>query len=392
MEDINIRDLISEEEEQKLRLLYCVDKFTIEETRIAMGWSKKKFNMVKKLLNLTHDSSVHTKDEILNEDIEELAEKEFMEKYKKYSEYLTNNEINILKKLIREYYILDNIADKLFKNIETVSELIPNPKLDKFEITSKPDGQGLLLLSDWHLGMNAENYWNVFNQEVAIKQVDQMISETIEFGKNHNIEILNIINLGDIIHGIIHEGVRLSSSLNVVKQIEFGVLLIGKMLKAFSKAFREVNYTYVVGNHGRIVPDKKSQKDGENFEILLGMLLKSALSNEKNINFSVGERLHYNLVDCEFYNILYRFSHGNNTSPKSIGNDIGRLTDRVPRYIISGDKHHKEYDGEGITTITSPSFCGVGQYAKSKFLLSEKGQLLMLLTEKGIKIEYRILF
>ena len=372
--------------------MYCGDRKTIEETRLILGWSRHKFNYIKTALQLTHHSSIHTKDEILNEDIETLADKEFLEKYRKYTEYLTNNEVSILKKLIQEYYILDNISDKLFSKADVVKGLIPNPKIDKFEITSNAIGEGLIILSDWHLGMETDNYWNVFNKDIAIKQVDTLIAETIKFGNDHNIKVMNVLNLGDIIHGIIHEGVRLSSSINVVQQIELGVLLIGKVLRAFSSAFTKVNYTFVVGNHGRIIPNKKSQKDGENFEILLGLLLKASLGDIENINFDFGERIHFNLVDCEIMDILFRFTHGNNTSPAAIGKDLGRLTERVPKYIISGDKHHKEVDGAGVHTITSPSFCGVDAYAKGKFLLSEKAQLLMLVTKKGIKIEYKVFF
>jgi len=384
---------ISEVEEKKLRVLYCGQGKDISQTHIELGWVRDKFLAVKNALNITHSSTIYTKSEMQENDVDDLVEKELLEKYKKYADTLNKKELKILKKQIKEYYVMDGIADKIFKKEKQILKSLPTVA-DLNEIKSDNDSGSLVLpLADWHLGLDTQNYWNTYNKDVAKERVDELIKSVIKWQEYHKAKTLYIFNLGDIIHGLIHGGVRFNSDLNVTEQCEYAVVLIGYLVEQLAQVFENIKYQYVIGNHGRMIPNKKEQKDGENFEILIDLMLQPVIENIPNVDYSDCIDLDWKVKDVKIENQLVRITHGDNMNTKKAGKKTGNLTNQVPNIILVGHTHTDFYKTDAnIRIVSSDSFCGVDQFAKDHYLTGKASQNLLHITESGLTDIHKILF
>ena len=135
------------------------------------------------------------------------------------------------------------------------------------------DKKYVLCFSDMHFDKEFEIYGlnneiiNKYSPEIFYQRMDLLLQQTIEDIKKHNINSLDVINLGDSLEGFLRHSILFNLRYGV---IDSSILLgnyLGKWLLELSK-YTRVTYHQVNGNHGelRILDGKKGAHLNENIE------------------------------------------------------------------------------------------------------------------------------
>jgi len=300
-------------------------------------------------------------------------EQEFVDQYK----IITQNRdiMNSYRKMIRETSRIEALRDYIK---ECVNEL---PKLPNFPYSIKVRTTGteaVALLSDLHMGVNCDNFYNKYNLEVAIERLNRWTDNVLHYCDIMNVKKLHILNLGDMIHGLIHTSARVEQQFDVVSQIINAAELIAKALNKLSQAPIEILYRSCTDNHSRAVADLHSHIEQENFHRLIDWYLEERLAGT-SIKF-VNDNLDKSMGLFELENgKLLGFAHGHHDSINvSFQNFVG-ATKKFVDYICLGHYHcEKVKSFQGSTIIVNGSIVGTEQYANSKRLYSDPSQLLLI--------------
>ncbi len=251
--------------------------------------------------------------------------------------------------------------------------------------------EGVLLLSDWHVGLKTENYWNKYDINEFCKRIKRLVEKTIKYGRFHNIHTLHVFGLGDFVNGLIHVSTRVANEEDVVEQTKKVSETLCQMLLAFANEFRQVDFYTVTGNHGRVSPNKSESIEKENFEEFIMWHLQAVLGDIDNI------KLHKNIYDRGIIvaNVMGHIClgvHGDKDKISNVAQDLGLMLKTVPEYIFTADKHHlEEKEVHGIEVIINRSLSGVDEYAKNIRKTSYAGQSFMVFDkELGRECTYNI--
>lgn len=312
------------------------------------------------------------------EDIQIEAEKEKVRKQDQKREY---------KKLIKNQARFEKIKDDIQKAILNLEKKKPL-KQEQYFYNELSDKEGLALLSDWHFGMVIDNYVNKFNKDIFDRRVQKVLSKIIEYGKQNNISILHVANLGDLLSGLIHVSTRVQSNEDVVEQIQYVSETLSEMLSILANEFPKIIYYNVAGNHSRTNPNKNEVGIKENFEYLVPWYLEARLRKFNNIEihneqdgFIIGKIKNEDVV----------FVHGHYDKPETSVTRIPQLTGIIPSYIFSGHIHHhfeKEYGK--TTVIVNGSLVGNDDYAMQGRFGAKPSQKFLVFDDDGLECSYSI--
>ncbi len=296
------------------------------------------------------------------------AEKEKIRKQDQQREY---------KKLIRNSARFEKIKDDIYDAVLQLEKKKPlSPSLPR-EINSTKEG--LVLFSDWHYGMEIDNYCNKFNEQVFNERIDKLVTKTVEYGKRHEISTLHVANLGDLVGGLIHVSTRVQANQDVVEQIKYVSETLAEILDVFSKEFPKIKFYNVAGNHGRTQSNKNDVGIKENFEYLIPWFLEGRLRNHTNIEI-VNEQDGFIMTKILNEDIV--FTHGHYDRPDQAVTKIPQLTGVIPSFIFSGHIHHhfeKEY-GKTVCIVNS-SLVGNDDYAMQGRFGSKPAQKFLVFDE-----------
>ena len=374
----------------------CVGKLKKEEPFSSMGWGeivdylgldchpdnlRKGAYYVKKYndyLNNNENNPISYEEKLLKKEIE----------IKKMTNKMSDMR-NLVNKMIKEQSRFEDMLDcarEIAKDFDLSKPLLSNPPV----ITSG-NKEGLLLLSDWHIGLVCQNHWNEFNTEIAKERLSFLKQRVIDICLHNNVKKINVCCCGDLISGIIHNNLRLENRENVVQQSMIVVEMISELLAYLSTLF-EVDFYYVVGNHERISANKNDSLDKENFGYFILEMIKCRCANLKGLT------IHDNTIDDEIitFNIFKDkivTTHGNNFG--NLNTYIPKLTSMlgyVPDYVCVGHLHqHVEKTYGKTELIVNPSFSGTDSYARNYGLIGKVGQKLMIFSEEyGKECTYNI--
>lgn len=376
----------------------CVGKLNKEEPYCGMGWGelvdylemdyhpdslRKGAYFLKKYYDYIQEESMSN---MSSSEIEKINEK-ILELKK---ERVKLSDLNsMLNKKIREQSRHENIlecAREIAKDFNQQKPLLSNPPIVK-----SGNKEGLLLLSDWHVGLECKNNWNEYNLEIAKLRLSFLKQRVIDICLHSDISKLNICCMGDIISGIIHNNLRLENRENVVQQSIVAAEMISELLTSLSTLFK-VDFYYVVGNHERISQNKNDSLDKESFGYFILEMIKYRCANLSGLT------IHKNNIDDEIisFNIFKDkiiAAHGNNFG--NLNTYIPKLTSMlgyVPDYVCVGHLHqHIEKTYGNTELIVNPSFSGVDSYAKNYGLIGKVGQKLIVFSEEyGKECTYNI--
>ena len=266
-------------------------------------------------------------------------------------------------------------------------------EFDKF-YNDYSETEAVLVLSDWHYGMVADNIWNKYDTNICKQRVELLVSKTKEHIKLHNPKKLHVILLGDAAHGSIHATCRVESEEDTSDQLMQVSEIIAETISELSRSVEDTFVYSTYGNHMRTIQNKKDSKHSDNMEKVIPWWLKWRLQKEESIHIVDAEYYEFIKLNVLGYNIVC--AHGDLDKIKNFGLTVNTLFNKIYGesidYTILGDKHHiEEFEQLGIENTLVRSLCGTDSYANGLRLYSSAGQTLMFFNkDEGRLCTYNI--
>ena len=178
------------------------------------------------------------------------------ENIKKYND-LHSKEVKItkerekMKDVKREYFNLvrnESRWEVLYDEIlDRLNHLNYNHKVNisPYELNGE-ETEGILVLSDWHIGMNINTPVNKYNVDIAKERMNKLIKDTIKYCKINNVTKLHVVLAGDLTNGVIHISSRLMQNENVIDQVLIASEMITDLVANLSQAIKGMKYTVLM--------------------------------------------------------------------------------------------------------------------------------------------------
>lgn len=308
---------------------------------------------------------------------------EFKNKYS--SQYKEREWVNAYRRLIREDVRIDNLKDEIKLVVDKLNAL---PTITPKEINLDPNlskTEAVLLFSDLHIGVDCDNYYNKYNLEIAQERVNKLLTDVTYYCYLNNVQKLNVLNLGDLIHGVIHTSSRIEQEMDVVEQVMYAAEILSQFLNELTRLGIEITYRSVSDNHSRVIADKNQHIEKEQFSRLIDWYVAERLKNtsvqmiESSIDFGVGK--------FKVFDKTIMFAHGHQGNKNSSFQEFIGLTREWVDYICLAHYHSPAIkDYQGCKIIINGSIVGSEQYAFSRHLFTKPSQKLLIFQENSSNI------
>lgn len=299
------------------------------------------------------------------------------------------DERTALNKTLRETARVEEDLSKLETLIKENGQTV-FPNIEKDCYTS--DNDLVIALSDFHLGVNTDNYFGTYNSDVAAERLQEYLKKIIKIQELHESENAYVILLGDVLNGEIHFTTQLENRENVTEQVQKSAELISAFVYELSKHFRNVFVNGVAGNHSR-TSFKDQVLRGNRLDNLIPWYMKAKLSHIENILFIDDNNYDSTIGQCEIRGNKYLLVHGDFDSYSERGvSKLVMMLGFKPSAIFYGHLHRCSYDDiAGVKIIRSGSFSGTSDdYTISKRLSGSPSQMVCVVDCNGINSCYPI--
>lgn len=308
------------------------------------------------------------------------------ERYKLSEERIQNNAY--IRMLAREETLKEIASD--FANKMSKEKLLTIPAINVNSQTNKNQKEGILCLSDWHYGIEVNNYFNNYNPEICRQRVNKLLLKVINICNLNNIKKIYVVNLGDLICGRIHLTLRLESREDVISQTMEVSEILAEFLNELSQ-YCDLVYTDCLDNHSRLEPRKSEAMELETLARITPWYLKQRLSANKNIKF----------LDNKYADDIVSFSvlghevvgvHGHKDKPDKVIENMISMTRKRNDLVISSHYHHFSCDeSHECLRISNGSLMGVDQYAQDLRLTNKPSQNFIISSEEDVaEVIYKI--
>ena len=263
---------------------------------------------------------------------------------------------------------------------------------------NKQSEDQVLLFSDMHTGMinKAPHTGEItYNQEIQEAELTELMKGIGRFHQlyapSYNIETFYIFGLGDLItNDRIFEGQKSEITCGVGKQIQLAFQYVSDAIKKLLEIYPRVVYINVVGNHGRTTSKYVSEDATDNFEYLLGTLIKERFEGNERVEIILPTDYSYSL---NIKGHKYLLTHGNsirgcslNTIEKA-AKEIALLVENDCYDVITIGHFHSVYEfpiSPSTTLLVNGCFIQKDSYAYYKLRkFSTAKQLLFNVSKRS---------
>ena len=323
------------------------------------------------------------------------------------NEYCTQDEIDRLEQLKKEVYKekikyqdarreyrkeltsearFENLIDVLKAEIANLDELPLYHYGERVKKNKKPK-DAILALSDWHIGAMVDTQWNCYSIDIAKERMEQLLNKVKRYILNYNITNLVVEINGDMVHGLINVSNRVQSEEDVVSQIIIVSDMLSYFINELKPYVRNLKVVTTLGNHGRLIPNKKESINKENMEMLIPEFLKLKLDKDINILTSNGlDFIKYKIGDR-----VICLSHGQYDKVNEVIEDFSKMYKCVPNEIHLGHTHsYKDINDSNIYITVNGSLMGSDEYAVNLRKITKPSQNLIIYDEDRCIIEITV--
>lgn len=304
----------------------------------------------------------------------------------------TRDERNELRRMIREEARKESYKDQILR---IISEYQCNPlsydEAKQFTGVLQTDNDLIISCTDIHAGIEINNYFNKFDEEVLRERLNQYLDKIFEVQLRHGSENAYII-LSELVSGIIHNELRIENNQNLIEQFLNVTNYISQFLSELSYHFNTVNVYICPGNHSRISPKKEDSLKGENIDHLAIPFLEAKLQNFENIKFFRNE-IEESIAMFNVRNNTVMASHGDKDTPNNVVQKFTLLFGIRPSLVYLGHRHTN-----GLTTVYNTKVVESGtlsvtdNYALDLRLHSKPSQTISVITKDGLDCLYDVKF
>lgn len=279
------------------------------------------------------------------------------------------------RKMLREDARIESLKSTIKDTVEHLKAL---PKVSFTAPERGLSTEAVLMFSDLHIGVLCDNYYNSFNQNIAEARVMKLVNDTIHYCQVNKVKRLNFVNLGDLIHGLIHITLRIEEEFDVVQQVMVASELVSKALNKLQEAAPEVIYRSCTDNHARAMANKHEAIEKENLGRLIDWFIEERLKDTKikfakdNLDVDLGK---FSLLNGK----TVMFAHGHNDTINSVFQNFIGATGEFIHYMLLGHYHNEKAKSiQNSRVFVNGSIVGSEQYATSKRLFSKPAQTLLI--------------
>lgn len=302
------------------------------------------------------------------------------------------DERNELKRVIREEARKESYKEQVLRSISEF-QCVPlsYDKNKQFTGILKTDNDLIISCTDIHAGIEIDNYFNKFNEDVLRDRFNQYLDKIFEVQIRHGSENAYVI-LSELVSGIIHNELRIENNQNLIEQFLSVTNYISQFLSELSYHFNTVNVYVCPGNHSRISPKKEDSLKGENIDHLAIPFLEAKLQNFKNIKFNTND-IEESIAIFSVRNNVVMSSHGDKDSPSNVVQKFTLLFGIRPSLVYLGHRHTN-----GLTTVyntkvvESGALSGTDNHTLDLRLHSKPSQTISVITENGLDCLYDVKF
>lgn len=284
------------------------------------------------------------------------------------------------RKTLRNTARIDNFKDMIQEAIKTLE---PLPEV-KYTGESNNEAEAVLMLSDWHIGVEIENAFNTYNLEIARKRISKLCDNVIKYCKQFKISKLNVLNLNDLIAGHIHVSGRLEQEIDVIEQVVRASELISELLIKLQAAAPEISYYSCTDNHSRTTPNLKEHLEAESFVRLVDLYVETRIK-DSNVKI-VREQLDPSMGIIRLKNgKIGVYEHGHLGSINNFFQDMVCYIGEKIDYGFIGHYHNEKVKTlHTFKLFVNGSLVGMDPYALSKRLFSKPAQSLIIFDQDNI--------
>ena len=283
-----------------------------------------------------------------------------------------------VRKLAREETIKEIAA-------QTAQEIGSKKLLPTYNFVTrnaKDDIEAILCISDWHYGIEIKNPWNEFNPEICRTRVACLRDKVIEHIKTHKVSKLHIANLGDLIAGRIHLGLRLESRFDVITQTIQVSEILAEFISALSK-YVEIKYYDVLDNHSRLEPNKNDAQDLETLARIIPWYLKERLKDNSKVEVCENE-FGWDLMTFEAAGHKVIGVHGDKDKPLTVIDHVSMMTERHYDLVLTAHLHHFSCDEKNrAVAVSNSSLMGTDSFAQKLRLSATPSQNLIIVSKNN---------
>lgn len=342
---------------------------------------RKKFQYFEQIMKDNEDLFFENKNYL--DDLKEMKREIQKEKIK------LSDERTELKRLYREQARRESFLDVVKRAMsEDVEPLLEPNHIGGFNYA---DNDLIVSLTDIHTGIEIDNAFNKFNENILRKRFNTYLQKILEVRERHNSENCYVI-IGEVVSGIIHNNLRIENNLDLMQSFKLVATLISDFLTELSKYFNDVHVYINEGNHSRISPNKEDNIQGENVDVLVPFYLKARLQLIDNIFIHENEVMEEIAMFKVRGNIVMS-AHGDNDKVSSVVQKFTMLFDVKPDLVYLGHRHTNAMETVYDTkVIQSGCLSGTDNYALSKRLRNKAEQTISVITEDGLECLYDVKF
>lgn len=288
---------------------------------------------------------------------------------------------------IRNLARIESVIDLLKDSIDSLA--IEKPMFTELKIKNRPSGNdGILCLSDLHIGMVVNNSVNKYDIDIAKERLQTVVESAIYNGKLHDIDKLHIILNGDLISGELHSSIKVSNAESLTKQIIIASEIVSNAIHQLSKHFFCTIATNI-GNHEAVEFIKDDRSNGNNYSMLINEFMKLRLKDVHNIIFL--DSIDNEMTVSRVKNLDVISCHGDQVSLNKCCEQLEMCTGVKPNLVVLGHYHKPMMISQYSTEIyVNGSLVSTDDYAMKKKLYNPPSQTMLIVSEEGVDCSYII--
>ena len=286
----------------------------------------------------------------------------------------------LIRRVSREETIKE-IAREYANSLDNIYKL---PTFNDLKLKDNQTKEAILLISDWHYGLDINNVFNIYNTDICKNRVALLKDKVLHLLEDEDISVINIVNLGDMIAGRIHLPIRLNSRIDVITQTMDIAEILAQFISCISSKGYTINYYSTTDNHSRIEPVIKDSLELESLVRIIDWFLKERLRNNNHVKFhdnSFGD-------DIVIFNVLsHKIAgvHGNKDKLDKVIDRVSTFTQQHYDLICSAHYHHFSCEEKNETVLVSnSSLMGTDDFAYNLRLNSKPSQVLIISTINNV--------
>ena len=297
------------------------------------------------------------------------------------------------QKTVREEARKESLVDLVRRVF--VDTVVPFDYYPNYTFSGTSKDEMVICLSDLHVGIVCDNYWNQFSTNILKERLHKYLDEIRDIQRTHSCRKCYLVLGGDNVSGLIHTNLRLQNNENVVQQLKIASEYIGDFVNELVKmeAFEEIEVRSVAGNHSRLSQNKEEHLKGEELDELIPFYLSLMFANSDVVKVYEDSPIDSTINSFTTSGgKLFYIVHGDKDSVSKVVSDLTLMVGKKPDGIIMGHRHHNGLDTtHDVKIIQCGCVVGTDDYCVDKRISGEPEQCVFITSKnRTVKCLYDI--